>query len=460
MPGRLPSKRRRLLDAEQIEHAHIGPHGRDGGFEGCPVRHALRYCCLVGVAQDGPLRCRGRLSRGFAQDSPDRVGRREVVLRDEVRVDVHGEARRRVAQALLHRLDVRARPDEQRRLRVPELVQVVADVGPFVPALPPRRVRVAHRGPELAQSVGGEVLAAPAVERVGVHELEERVGAHRRLPTLVEGGDLHRAGLLLLPLGEEHHGPVVEAEPAVRLLALGVPDLVVGRVLLAHVDALALEVDVAPHEPEDLASAHAGREGDPDHHGAVGLLLGVKRHRELERLLVGERLALLRLRPWGLHVPARVRVNQLVGDRVVHDEQERGVELVEGAPRGPLRGEELVVCVRDLFEGEVLQQRVTEEPLDLADLELVVLQRERRVPSRVDAALVPCARVAADGELFRVLDAAFELDAVLLERAPRVGLCAVDRLLGGPDVASGLGIAAEVVPDALHLALDDFLDLT
>ena len=131
-----------------------------------------------------------------------------------------------------------------------------------------------------------EVLPSPAVERVGVHELEERVGAHGRLLVLLEPRNLHRPCLLLLPLGEEGYGAVVETQPAVRLFALGVSDLVVSGVLLAHVDALSLEVDVAPHEPEDLAPAHACRERYPDRHSVARLFLSAKRYRQVERLLV------------------------------------------------------------------------------------------------------------------------------------------------------------------------------
>lgn len=91
-------------------------------------------------------------------------------------------------QPLLHRLDVRAGPDEQRGLRVPELVEVVADVRALAPTFPAGRVRVAHRRPELAEPVVREVLPASAVERVGIHELEEPVGAHRRLLVLLTSG--------------------------------------------------------------------------------------------------------------------------------------------------------------------------------------------------------------------------------------------------------------------------------
>ncbi len=42
------------------------------------------------------------------EDAPDRVRGDAVVLGDEVRVDVHGQARRRVPQTLLGRFDVRS----------------------------------------------------------------------------------------------------------------------------------------------------------------------------------------------------------------------------------------------------------------------------------------------------------------------------------------------------------------
>ena len=286
-----------------------------------------------------------------------------------------------MTQPLLHSLDVRARPNQQRSLCVSELVQVVADIGSFAPAFPSRRVRVPNRRPELSKTVVGEVLAAPAVERVGIHELVQGVCADRRLLVLVEACDLHRTSLLLLPLRKERYCSVIEPEPAVRLLALRVADLMVGGVLLAHIHALALEVDVAPHEPENLSSAHARRECNPDRHSIARLLLGAKRHCKLKGLLVGERLTLLGLRSWRFHVSAWVRPYEPVRDCLVHDERERGVELVERALRCLLRREELVVLVRHLLESEVLKQRVTPEVFDLSNLELVVLEGERRVPA-------------------------------------------------------------------------------
>lgn len=74
-----------------------------------------------------------------------------------------------------------------------------------------------------------------------------------------------------------------------HLLDLRVPDHVVGVVLPANVNALALEVDVAPYEPENLASAYVRCNRYPDDRRAVRLLLGAKRGCQIKSQLVGER---------------------------------------------------------------------------------------------------------------------------------------------------------------------------
>ncbi len=210
---------------------------------------------------------------------------------------------------------------------------------------------------------------------------------------------------------------------------------------------------------EVLAPAHAGRERYPDRHRAARLLLGPQGDGQVERLLVGEGLTLLGLGPWGFHVLAGVRSYELVRGGRVHDERQRPVELVDAALGCPLRREERVVGAQDLLESEAFKKRLSEELLDLSDLQLVIPERERRVPAGVRALLVPCARVRSDGELLGVLYPAFELGAVRLQRAARIRLGAVDRPLGGPDVAPRLGVSAEVVPDSVHPALGDLFDL-
>lgn len=61
-----------------------------------------------------------------AQQLADPVGRLAVVLLDGVRVDVHGERHRAVAEPVLHSLDVRPVAYEEGRLGMPELVELQA----------------------------------------------------------------------------------------------------------------------------------------------------------------------------------------------------------------------------------------------------------------------------------------------------------------------------------------------
>jgi len=65
-----------------------------------------------------------------------------VVLRDEVRVDVHDEAHRGMSEALLHGLYIGAESDEQRHLSAPHLVEVESDIAAPLNAFAALRIRV------------------------------------------------------------------------------------------------------------------------------------------------------------------------------------------------------------------------------------------------------------------------------------------------------------------------------
>ena len=68
------------------------------------------------------------VTRLLVQDPADRLGCPAVVLCDCMRVYVHGQARGRMPQPVLDRLDVGAVADEQGRLGVAKLVEVQAHV--------------------------------------------------------------------------------------------------------------------------------------------------------------------------------------------------------------------------------------------------------------------------------------------------------------------------------------------
>ena len=139
-----------------------------------------------------------------AQQLADLVGRLAVVLLDGVRVDVHGERRGAVAEPVLHGLDVRPVAYEERRLGVPELVELQALVARPLDAGDSARVNVPDRAPLLAEAVLHAELAEPPPEDVRV---------------VVSPVDVGDDGALLR-LQDRYRVRVLAVEPALPVLEL------------------------------------------------------------------------------------------------------------------------------------------------------------------------------------------------------------------------------------------------
>ena len=165
-----------------------------------------------------------------------------VVLRDGVGVPAQRDGGVGVAKPRLHGLDIHAVRQQHGRLRVAQLV-----------VLEPHEVML------LAP------LGPPVLEVVDANHGAD-VGAADRGLAVGHDADLGELGRLAgLPIGKVLRGDGVDGERSDTRLRLGRLNLACDGGRLAHADGAAREVNVLPHQPDDLASAHAG--GEPDAHG-------------------------------------------------------------------------------------------------------------------------------------------------------------------------------------------------
>lgn len=133
-----------------------------------------------------------------------------IILRDEVRVDVHCEARRGMPEALLHGLNIGTGFDEQRRLGVPQLVEVESNVATLLNALAAPRIRVGGFLGKFVEPMIDEILAPRWLKVLGL--------ANLKIPLVQTGGFVllpYAMGFHLsfgFPVLEEGCGSVVDAE--------------------------------------------------------------------------------------------------------------------------------------------------------------------------------------------------------------------------------------------------------
>lgn len=376
-----------------------------------------------------------------------------------MRVDVHGERRGAVAEPVLHGLDVGPVADEERRLGVPELVELQPLVARPLDAGDPMRVHVPDRAPLFSESVLHAELAEPPPEDVRVVVAPVDVADDGALLGL---RDRDRVGVLALepplpglelrpldplPFLEVRDDLAVEGDPALALLALRVPRDLVAGVLLGDVELALVEVDVLPGEAEHLASPHNRVQGEQ--HRAM---LGAHGHPEdggVEPLRLAHREAvpLLGLRPGDGYGGAGVLGDEPVVDRLVHDLRELLIDAVQpalgralfahpgvGAPQG--EGVELLQAVRAEGRGY---------PLDLVCLPVPC----ERAPELVLTLLVEAHRVFPDGDVARPhRRGVHDLGAVLHQCLGRLRLGAVHGAAGRLPVLARHGVLAERDPDA------------
>lgn len=183
-------------------------------------------------------------------------------------VNVHGDLGAVVAGELLHHLGVDSVDGEQGQVGMAELVEA-----------------------PVVQTILRPVLSSPTAEARGQHAGAAVVGNDRAVVGLLDVSLLRLAPLvgagvaleLSLLVGLENFDRLVRegrhARAGLGLGGLEVSHVVVG---VANVGYLAVEVNVAPRETTDLATAQA--HGDGKKIGTLAVGLGVERLDELVRL--------------------------------------------------------------------------------------------------------------------------------------------------------------------------------